>query len=144
MIITVIRIRRLENTRNKMRGIADITLDDMIAIHDIKILKSQDLMFLAMPSRATKLNTFKDIVHPINSEVRDCFERLILGGYQTAVYQRQMYVEFRIKNTQKENLEEQEISDFDVVYLQKKQIVQQTLANMGKEVDEDLKKWLES
>lgn len=143
MIITVIQIRRLENTRNKMRGIAGITLDDMIAIHDIKILKNQDLMFLAMPSRATKFNTFKDIVHPINSEVRACFERLIFEGYQTAVSQRQMYVEFRIKNTQKENLMEQEISDFEVVQIPEKQFVQQTLLNMRKEVDEDLKKWLE-
>ena len=40
MKITSLRIRMLKNTGNKMQGVASITLDNMIAIHDIKILKN--------------------------------------------------------------------------------------------------------
>ena len=51
MKITSLRIRTLKNTGNKMQGVASITLDNMIAIHDIKILRNSDGLFLAMPSK---------------------------------------------------------------------------------------------
>ena len=41
MKITSIRIRTLNNTGNKMVGLVSLTLGDMVAIHDIKILKNQ-------------------------------------------------------------------------------------------------------
>lgn len=145
MIITAIKIRRLENTGTKMRGIAAVTLDDMIVIHDIKILKNMDSMFLAMPSRPTKSNTFKDIVHPINSDVRSCFERLIFEGYYAACSKEQAHIELKVKNTQKQSLIEQDIDDFDVICLQipENQVIPQTTRSINKELDEDLKKWLE-
>lgn len=37
MLITAIQIRQKENTGTKLKGLASITLDGMIAIHDIKI-----------------------------------------------------------------------------------------------------------
>lgn len=61
-----------------MRGIVSINLDNMIAIHDIKILQNNDDLFLAMPNRNTKAGGFKDSVHPINAEVREAVERIIL------------------------------------------------------------------
>lgn len=84
MLITAIQIRRIENSGTKMQGIVTVTLDEMIAIHDIKVLKNGDSMFLAMPSRTTKSNTFKDVVHPINSDVRQVFERLVFAAYEMA------------------------------------------------------------
>lgn len=84
MLITAIKVRRIENSGTKMLGVATVTLDNMIAVHDIKILDNGEAIFLAMPSRATKANTFKDIVHPINSEVRQVLERLIVGAYNKA------------------------------------------------------------
>ena len=78
MKITAIQIRRLENTGTKLKAIVTIVLDDMIAVHDIKVLQSAEDMFLAMPSRLTKQNTFQDVVHPIHSSVRKLLERLIL------------------------------------------------------------------
>ena len=77
MKITAIQIRRLENTGTKLKAIVTIVLDDMIAVHDIKVLQSAEDMFLAMPSRLTKQNTFQDVVHPIHSSVRKLLERLI-------------------------------------------------------------------
>ena len=80
MLITAIQIRRIDNSRTKMQGIVTVILDEMIAIHDIKVLKNGESMFLAMPNRATKSNTFKDVVHPINSDVRTVFERLVFAA----------------------------------------------------------------
>lgn len=84
MLITAIQVRRLENTGTKLKGIASITLDDMIVIHDIKILKNNEVMFLAMPSKEVKARTFKDIVHPINSATRQVIEKLIFAAYMDA------------------------------------------------------------
>ena len=82
MKITAIQIRRLENTGTKLKAIVTIVLDDMIAVHDIKVLQSAEDMFLAMPSRLTKQNTFQDVVHPIHSSVRKLLERLIFDAYE--------------------------------------------------------------
>ena len=59
MLITAIQIRRLENTQSRLLGIAAVTLDQMIVIHDIRILKGSDSLFLAMPSRQIKPKTFQ-------------------------------------------------------------------------------------
>lgn len=54
MLITAIQIRRTENSGTKMRGIASINLDNVVVIHDIKVLEADGKAFLAMPSKQTK------------------------------------------------------------------------------------------
>ena len=84
MIITAVQIERMENTGTKLKGIASITLDNMIVIHDIRILEGNSARFLAMPSKAVRAGVFKDIVHPISSEVRIAFERIIFFVFDIA------------------------------------------------------------
>ena len=76
MIITSVRIKTL-NTGNRMVALASITLDGMIAVHGVKILKSQDGYFLAMPSRTIKPGQFEDVVHPVNADVRAAIENIV-------------------------------------------------------------------
>ncbi|MGI6563294.1 MAG: septation regulator SpoVG [Clostridia bacterium] len=80
MEITDIRIRKT-NTEGKMRAVVSLTLDNMIAVHDIKIIESKKGLFIAMPCRKTPSGVFKDIVHPINSETREMMQSLILKKY---------------------------------------------------------------
>ena len=54
MLLTHVKIRTVENTGTRMLGFVSLTIDDMIVIHDIKILNGQDDLFLAMPSRMKK------------------------------------------------------------------------------------------
>lgn len=112
MIITAVKIRRLENTGNKMIGVCSITLDNLIAIHDIKILK-KDGIFLAMPSRETNSNKFKDIVHPISTAPREKIEEIILGLYETTVKSRNLTQEFKCIKSDCQSLLEQSYSDFE-------------------------------
>lgn len=111
MIITAVKIRRLENTGNKMIGVCSITLDNMIVIHGIKIL-NKDGMFLAMPSRKTNYNTFKDIVHPISESPRKKIEEIIFGLYEVTVKSRNTLQEFKCINTERASMLEQVCSDF--------------------------------
>ena len=64
-----------------MKAIVSVTFDDAFAVHDIKVIESQDRLFTAMPSRRTPEGVFKDIAHPINSETRAELERKILDKY---------------------------------------------------------------
>ncbi len=79
--ITDIKIR-LVNADSKLKAVASIVIDDCIAIHDIKILSGEGGDFIAMPSRKTPDGTYKDIIHPINSETREIIKNAIFAKYQ--------------------------------------------------------------
>ena len=84
MEITDIRIRQIAET-GKMKAVVSVTFDNCFVVHDIKIIEGQDKLFIAMPSRKTPENEYKDIAHPINSEMRDALETSILEKYQSAL-----------------------------------------------------------
>lgn len=80
MEITDIRVRKV-NSDSKMKAIISITLDDEIAIHDIKIIDGNEGPFIAMPSRRMQNGEFRDIAHPINGEMRKRLEEAIFAKY---------------------------------------------------------------
>lgn len=64
-----------------MKAVVSVTFDNAFVVHDIKIIEGQDKLFTAMPSRKTPDNEFKDIAHPINSQMRETLEKAILEAY---------------------------------------------------------------
>ena len=115
MKITSLRIRILNNTGNKMVGLVSITLGDMIAIHDIKILNNQNQLFLAMPSRTTKAGSFKDIVHPINAPVREIIEKISFDAYEKCINENIGTAQYDVNPDFNGVLTEQSIEDFLLV-----------------------------
>lgn len=81
MNITDIRMR-LMNKDTKMRAVASITLDDEFVIHDIKVIEGEKGWFIAMPSRKSADGEYRDIAHPIKSDVRDMLQKTILNEYK--------------------------------------------------------------
>ena len=84
MKITSVNVRKIEKEGSRMKGIASVLLDDCFAVHDIKVIESQNGLFIAMPSRKTSTGGYRDIAHPINPETRALFEEAILEAYNTA------------------------------------------------------------
>jgi stage V sporulation protein G len=82
MEITDIRIRRIE-AEGKMKAVVSVTFDNEFVVHDIKIIESQNGLFIAMPSRKTPDGEFKDIAHPINSTAREKLQKAILEKYES-------------------------------------------------------------
>lgn len=82
--ITDIRVKKIP-TEGKMKAVVSVTFDDAFVVHDIKVIEGQDKLFTAMPSRKTPDNEFKDIAHPINSEMRELLEKSILDKYNEVV-----------------------------------------------------------
>jgi len=85
MKISDVRIRIVKKDDNKLKAVASITIDDCFAVHDIKIIDGSQGLFIAMPSRKTPDGTFKDIVHPLNTETREEIRDIILGEYEKAL-----------------------------------------------------------
>ena len=83
MQITDVRLRKV-NSENRMKAVASVTFDDEFVIHDIKVIESQNGLFIAMPSRKTPNGEFKDIAHPINTETREMLQKLIIDKYNEA------------------------------------------------------------
>lgn len=84
MTITEIRVRKLIS-EGKLKGIVSITIDDVLAIHDIKVVQGEERLFAAMPSRRDDSGMFRDIVHPINTDIRKEMEDQILSAYKMEV-----------------------------------------------------------
>ena len=84
MEITNINVRKLCN-HETMKAICSVTFDDMLVIHDIKVIESESKTFIAMPSRKNKNGQYSDIAHPINSELRTELEKAVLEAYQNAL-----------------------------------------------------------
>ncbi len=65
-----------------MRAVVSVTFDDAFVVHDIKIIEGNDKMFVAMPSRKTPTGEFKDIVHPITTDMREELQKAIIAKYE--------------------------------------------------------------
>lgn len=70
MTITDVRVREISGD-GKMRAVASITLEHEFVVHDIKIIEGEKGLFIAMPSRKTGDNEYRDIAHPIKPEARE-------------------------------------------------------------------------
>ncbi len=81
MNVTDVRVRMVAK-EGKMKAVVSITLDDEFVIHDIKVIEGERGLFIAMPSRKTTEGEYRDIAHPISSEVREKIQTIILAGYE--------------------------------------------------------------
>ncbi len=84
MQVTDIRVKKVAG-EGKMKAVVSVTFDNAFVVHDIKVIEGQEKLFTAMPSRRTPENEFKDIAHPINSEMREMLETAIISKYNEAL-----------------------------------------------------------
>ncbi len=84
MNITEVKVRKTFPTGN-LKAIVSITIDNCLAVHDIKIVQGNDRVFAAMPSRKDENGVFRDIIHPIDPETRNEFDSIILSAYDRHV-----------------------------------------------------------
>ncbi|MDD7184951.1 MAG: septation regulator SpoVG [Ruminococcus sp.] len=81
MEITDVKIRKLI-TEGRLKAIVSVTFDNMLAVHDIKVVQGEERLFAAMPSRKDESGIFRDIVHPITAEARKELENAVLDAYE--------------------------------------------------------------
>lgn len=84
MQITDVKVRKLFED-GPMKAIVSVTFDGQLAVHDIKVINAREKFFIVMPSRKNPDETFRDIVHPINSQFRAVLERAVIDAYEQAL-----------------------------------------------------------
>ena len=83
MKITEVKVFPVNEER--LKAYVTITIDAVFVVRDLKIIKGNEGLFVAMPSKKRKDGQFKDIAHPLNQETRAEIERAVFDAYETEV-----------------------------------------------------------
>ena len=83
MKITYVRVRKVTK-QGKMRAVVSVTFDNEFVVHDIKVIEGERGLFIAMPSKKSTDGEYRDIAHPINSDMRKTLQDTILEAYDKA------------------------------------------------------------
>ncbi len=65
-----------------MKAVVSITIDNELALHDVKIVSSGEKTFVVMPAKKNPNGEFRDIIHPINSRARATIETAVITAYE--------------------------------------------------------------
>jgi len=79
MDITEIKVYPVNE--DKLKAYVTVTFDNCFVVRDLKIIQGNNRLFVAMPSRRMKDGSFRDVVHPSNSDMRDLLEKRIFEKY---------------------------------------------------------------
>ncbi len=78
----VTEVRVFPVNEEKLKAYVTITFDDSFVVRDLKVIKGNNGLFVAMPSKKRKDGTFKDTAHPLNNETRQMIESKVLAEYE--------------------------------------------------------------
>ncbi|MDZ4383752.1 MAG: septation regulator SpoVG, partial [Thermodesulfovibrionia bacterium] len=78
----VTEVRVFPVNEEKLKAYVTITFDDSFVVRDLKVIKGNNGLFVAMPSKKRKDGTFKDTAHPVNNETRQMIESKVLSEYE--------------------------------------------------------------
>lgn len=83
MKITDVRVRVARNESDaKLRAYVDITIDEGFVVHGLKVIEGKNGKFVAMPSRKMPNGEYKDIAHPILTDLRNDITDTVLAKYE--------------------------------------------------------------
>ena len=81
-IMEVTEVRVFPVQEERLKAYVAITFDHCFVVRDLKVINGNNGLFVAMPSKKRKDGTFRDIAHPLNSEMRNKIEQHILNEYK--------------------------------------------------------------
>lgn len=82
MKITDVRLRKVNNQDTRMKALVSVTFDESFVIHDLRVIDGNNGLFVAMPSKRTPDGEFRDIAHPINSDMRKHVQEEVMRVYE--------------------------------------------------------------
>lgn len=86
MEITEVKVFPVKES-GRLKAYATIVFENCFIIRDLKVIEGDKGFFVSMPSRRRKDGSFRDIVHPLDSETRKMIEDRIILEYKTAAEQ---------------------------------------------------------
>ncbi len=81
MEITEVKVYPAKES-GRLKAYATIVFDESFIIRDLKVIEGTKGYFVSMPSRKRKDGTFRDIVHPLNSDTRSSIEDMVIEEFK--------------------------------------------------------------
>ena len=78
--VTDVKFRKIFETE-PLKAVCSITINDSIAVHDIKLVRAKSKTIVVMPAKRRGNGEFVDIIHPINSSSRRVIEQAVINEY---------------------------------------------------------------
>ena len=85
MKITEVRITIVPN-EERLKAYASIVFDNCFIVNDLKIIRTDNKLFIAMPSKKYK-NIFRDIAHPLDQKTRSMIQKAVFETYKKKLNQ---------------------------------------------------------
>ncbi len=83
MEITEVKVYPVKES-GRLKAYATVVFDNCFIIRDLKVIEGDKGFFVSMPSRRRKDGSFRDIVHPLDSETRKIIEDRIIAEYTSS------------------------------------------------------------
>ncbi len=71
----------LINNDSKMKGMADVVLDDVLVIKGVRVMEGQNGAFVSMPSQKVG-SEYRETVFPVTAEFREQLMGSVLSAYE--------------------------------------------------------------
>lgn len=84
MEITEVKIFLIDNG-GRLKAYATLVFDDCFIVRDLKVIQGDTSIFVSMPSRRRKDGSFRDIVHPLNTDMRSRVEENVIKEYNKVI-----------------------------------------------------------
>ena len=81
MKITEVKIYPAKES-GRLKAYATIVFENSFIVRDLKVIEGYKGFFVSMPSRRRKDGSFRDIVHPLNSDTRTEIELRIIEEFE--------------------------------------------------------------
>lgn len=79
--VRVDRINRLEDKTKKIRGFADIVVNDSLLIKGLQIFEGKNGLFVSMPRLKAKDNKYYETVRALTPQLKEQIESQVLWAY---------------------------------------------------------------
>lgn len=83
-----VRAYPLEEPKGSTLAFASATINDMFAVHGIRVMDSEKGKFAAMPSMKDKDGEYRDICHPVTGDLRKQLNAAVLQAYDEALQEK--------------------------------------------------------
>ena len=80
MKITEVKVYPAKES-GRLKAYATIVFENSFIVRDLKVIEGHKGLFVSMPSRRRKDGTFRDIVHPLNTDTRKMIEDQVIEEF---------------------------------------------------------------
>lgn len=76
-----VRAYPIPEPKGNVMAFASVTIEDMFAVNNIRVVNSEKGLFVAMPQMKDGKGEYRDICFPVTSDLRKQLNEAVLGAY---------------------------------------------------------------